>query len=176
MSLTRDKVLQIANEKVEFFLQGDNTFKVYGPYERKDGRKHVIITPINGSNVRKRTVSWPRLLAEIYSDGDTYPTDTVDHIDRNFINDDPYNLRMVPLSVNCSDDALRVKVENVNCTECNSIFTPTIEQIKSRSSNKAGPFCSRSCTGKYAKRIQNGAIKEKRQEIVKSYFRIDKEI
>jgi hypothetical protein len=64
--------------------------KIYGPYLRKDGRKHVIIIHDNGIS---QTRSYPRLLLEQKLGRSLTDEETVDHIDGDFTNDAPENLR-----------------------------------------------------------------------------------
>jgi hypothetical protein len=71
-------------------------------------------------------------------------------------------------------DALRVKVEDICCTECGTNFTPSIAQRSNRASDNAGPFCSRRCTGIYGARVQNTGQTEERTLVKKEYYRVEK--
>lgn len=71
--------------------------KIHGPYLRKDGRKHVVIIYDDG---RKQTRSYPRLLLEEKLGRPLLAEETVDHIDGDFTNDSPDNLRPLSLSDN----------------------------------------------------------------------------
>lgn len=73
--------------------------KISKPYTRPDGRKHVIITKEDGS---KTTRSYPRFLLEEKLGRKLLPEETVDHIDGNFKNDSPENLRVLSRSENSS--------------------------------------------------------------------------
>lgn len=130
------------------------TFKVHGPYRRKtDGRQIVIIIENNG---QRRTVSYPKWLMEVQLGRRLDPNlETVDHIDSNMENNDINNLRIVPRKEHSSDDTRRVKHVKFTCAWCNKEFerSPRLVRDKSRK-NKAGPFCSRMCAGKYSRMLQ----------------------
>jgi hypothetical protein len=127
--------------------------KIHGPYKRKDGRQIVIIVENNG---QRRTVSYPKWLMEMQLGRRLDPDmETVDHIDSNFDNNDLANLRVVPRAEHSADDTRRVKPHRFSCGWCNKEFerSPRLVRDKSRK-NKAGPFCSRACAGKYSRTVQ----------------------
>jgi hypothetical protein len=127
--------------------------KVHGPYKRKDGRQIVIVVENNG---KRRTVSYPKWLMELQMGRRLDPDlETVDHIDSNFDNNDLDNLRIVPRDQHSADDTRRVKPVKFTCAWCDKEFerSPRLVRDKSRK-NKAGPFCSRACAGKYSRMLQ----------------------
>lgn len=127
--------------------------KVHGPYKRKDGRKIVIVVENNGN---RRTVSYPKWLLELQLGRKLDPNlETVDHMDSNFENNDLNNLRIVPRNEHSADDTRRVKLVKFKCSWCNKDFerSPRLIRDKARK-NKAGPFCSRPCAGKYSRLLQ----------------------
>jgi hypothetical protein len=127
--------------------------KVHGPYRRQDGRQIVIIVENNG---QRRTVSYPKWLMEMQLGRRLDPNlETVDHIDSNFDNNNLDNLRVVPRAEHSADDTRRVKPVKFTCGFCNKEFerSPRLVRDKSRK-NKAGPFCSRTCAGKYSRKLQ----------------------
>lgn len=175
--MTKD--IKLDKEKLlELYPEYDS---VYGPYTRQDGRKYIIL---NNSSVpsrskeRKRTVSYPKALVESNIGVRLLPNETIDHNDRNIDNNSKDNLIIRNKSEHSSLDAVRVKVELVSCVECGIIFEPSIKQRSTQVGKGApepyGPFCSRSCTGKYGARVQNGGEKLTRKEVPKSYYRIKK--
>ena len=146
--------------------------KVLGPYTRKDGRKHIVLNNENKSSKEKgktKTISYPKALMEISLGRRLLKDETVDHRDRDFTNDDLNNLAVLRKSEHSALDALRVKVEDVMCVQCNKVFEPSVTQRNEK--NAAGPFCSRRCSGKYGAAIQNGMGKMNRVPVKKSYFR-----
>lgn len=148
----------------------DNVRKVLGPYVRKDGRMHVLIYLFDGT---KMTRSYPKYLMEIELKRELDPDlETVDHIDRNFNNNDLSNLQILTRKDNASKSALRVLDTPVECLWCSTSFYLSKSQAKNRKSGKSGPFCSKSCCGKYGKSIQTGSSKlENNIEVV--YYRLD---
>lgn len=131
-----------------------DNFTIYGPYVTKNNnRKIVIVIDRNGM---RRTISYPKWLMECQI-GRPLDRDleTVDHWDSNIDNNDLHNLRIVPREEHSSDDTRRVKLVKFKCVWCNKEFerSPRLIRDKARK-NKAGPFCSRPCAGKYSRMLQ----------------------
>jgi hypothetical protein len=127
--------------------------KVHGPYKRRDGRQIVIIVENNG---KRRTVSYPKWLMEMQVGRKLDPNlETIDHIDSNFENNDINNLRIVPRDQHSGDDTRRVKLVKFTCAWCDKEFerSPRLVRDKAKK-NKAGPFCSRACAGRYSRMLQ----------------------
>ena len=151
--------------------------RVYGPYLRKDGRKHVIIIYENGE---RRTVSYPKYLMEIRLGRILNPlTETIDHIDRNFNNNDFENLRIISLQKHIIEDKIRVKKVDMKCVWCGKIFKKDPRNfLRCKKEGKAGPFCSRKCRGIYGASLQNGyceKIKNKTKAKI-IYVRMKKDV
>lgn len=130
-----------------------SNFKVHGPYRRQDGRQIVIVIENNG---KRRTVSYPKWLMELQLGRKLDPDlETVDHIDSNFENNDINNLRVMPRDEHSTEDTRRVKPVKFTCAWCDKEFerSPRLVRDKARK-NKAGPFCSRACAGKYSRMLQ----------------------
>lgn len=128
-------------------------FKVHGPYKRKDGRQIVIIVENNG---KRRTVSYPKWLMELQMGRRLDPDmETVDHIDSDIDNNDISNLRVMPRDEHSTEDTRRVKPVTFTCAWCDKEFerSPRLVRDKAKK-NKAGPFCSRGCAGKYSRQLQ----------------------
>lgn len=124
---------------------------VNGPYKRPDGRLHITAV-VNG---KRTSVSYPKylLLLEGHEFGED---DTVDHIDRNFNNNDLPNLQILPRSEHAKKDAISVKPVELICLECGKTFGRTVRTVNNSAvKKKAGPFCSKVCVGKYGSDVQN---------------------
>lgn len=147
------------------------TLKIYGPYTRKDGRQHVIEYKKHKGKTVRRTISYPKYLLE--RELGTIPSDlTVDHLDRNFNNNSLSNLKLIPRAEHSKLDAIRVYYGTANCVWCERKFALTKGQ--SNNGSKAGPFCSRSCSGKYGAYIQNGGSLLNRKPLEKIYYQTTK--
>jgi hypothetical protein len=127
--------------------------KVFGPYKRQDGRQIVIIKNDDGSY---RTVSYPKYLVEQNVGRPLDPDqETVDHIDSNKDNNNLDNLRIVPRQQHSGDDTRRVKLVAFDCHMCGKKFERSPRLIRDKSKKgRGGPFCSRQCAGRYARRLQ----------------------
>lgn len=131
--------------------------RIYGPYLRKDGRKHIIaIFP----DKKRKTVSYPKYLVEVSLNRYLDINETVDHIDGNFENDNLSNLRVVDRVQHAREDAKRNSEQAFCCPVCKIKFVLSGNKISKAKSNRkkgnAGPFCSRRCAGIYGSDIQNG--------------------
>ena len=66
---------------------------VYGPYKRKDGRKHVVLY---SSYLNKRkTISWPKAKLEVKLKRRLIKEETADHIDEDHTNNRYINLQVL---------------------------------------------------------------------------------
>lgn len=122
--------------------------KVFGPYTRKDGRKHVILYELN--KVR-RTVSYPKFLLEQKLGIQLNKNETVDHINNDYTNDDFSNLQVLTRADNIRKSNI-AKIINVSCGWCGNNFTLLLRVYKYRITNKNKSkrvFCSVSCGSKY---------------------------
>ena len=131
--------------------------KILGPYKRPDGRKHMVITNEDGS---KTTKSYPKFLMEQHVGRELLPNETIDHIDRDFTNDSLDNLRIIGRSEHTKDDIKRVKLKEIICVRCGQTAMKRASYLHGNAKQKkAGPFCGRSCAGKYGKDVQMNKIK-----------------
>ena len=126
--------------------------KVYGPYLRQDGRKHVIL--INPETGERKTQSYPRYLMEAHLGRELLPDEEVDHIDNDYSNNSLDNLQLLNKVDNCRKEMLRphrkAKWYNFVCPVCLKDATIPLSQYKSNQlkKGKSGPYCSRHCAGK----------------------------
>lgn len=131
--------------------------KVYGPYtSKKDGRQRVVL--YDGKT--RKTVSYPKYLVEQLLGITLKPNETVDHIDDNFTNNDPSNLRIITRSKHGKEDHKLIHPIELICIWCKTKHTQNYSDVKGNvKQGKAGPFCSKSCSGKYGTEVQNKRIK-----------------
>ena len=99
-------------------------YSIYGPYKRKDGRQHIVLIRhnTNGSIIEQRTVSYPKYIVEKYLDRYLKPSETVDHIDCNSLNNELSNLRVVDRAVHAKSHTLSRKVITKTCVVCGKQF------------------------------------------------------
>ena len=129
--------------------------KVYGPYLRKDGRKHVIIIYSDGS---RQTQSYPRYLMEKRLGRKLNDSEHIDHINEDHTDNRIENLQILTQHENntkCSwVGAMKSKIYKFICPICKKEARKLLTQVKhNRDKGKAGPFCSRTCAGKYSHTI-----------------------
>ena len=131
-------------------------YKLYGPYKRKDGREHVILT--HKLTNKRVTVSYPKYLMETRRGRLLRKDETVDHIDCNPLNNEPGNLRILNRRKHAAIDCKRLIPVEFECPQCAGTFSLSgrrvSDAVHNRKRGKAGPFCSKSCAGKYSTSIQ----------------------
>ena len=141
---------------------------VTGPYLRKSDNRLILIAKVNNSP-KITTFSYPKILYEIYYNRRLKPNETIDHIDKNPLNNDINNLRCLDLKFHASMDIKRREPFTVKCKYCGKEFLIFNGGDKNR--RKTGYFCSRTCSGKYGKEIQLQLIEKEYVEQVKhEYF------
>lgn len=133
--------------------------KVHGPYMKSDGRKIVIVVYDDG---RRRTVSYPKFLVEEHLGRELDPdSETIDHWDSDFNNNDLSNLKIVPRREHSANDTRRVKLVKFDCAWCGKEFERSPRLVRDKSKKKcAGPFCSRICVGRYSRMRQLKLVKK----------------
>jgi len=131
--------------------------KVYGPYTRKDGRKHVIL--YDPKTQKRTTVSYPKYLMEQHLGRKLGIDKTVDHIDDDFTNDDLGNLQILTRLENVKKSHLLRPAEFYifECPICKVHFKSRMSDYRyhQEKKGKAGPFCSKTCAGVYGTDVQN---------------------
>lgn len=127
--------------------------KVYGPYSKSNGRQIVIVIEPDGS---KRTVSYPKWIMEKHLGRKLDPDrETVDHVDSDINNNDISNLKLIPRDEHSANDTRRVLPVVLKCSWCKKAFERNPRVVRDKHRKKVGgAFCSRSCSGKYARAIQ----------------------
>lgn len=125
-------------------------YRIKGPYEnRKTGRQHMVLS----REGKTTSVSFPKFLVELYLGKELEPGMTVDHINNDFRDNRLCNLRVLTKSQHNREDALTLLEEEVECPMCGTVFSLSGNRLRRAKSNrkqgKAGPFCSRRCSGRY---------------------------
>lgn len=128
--------------------------KIFGPYERKDGRMHVIII----DNNNRRTVSYPKYLMEQHIGKKLDFNETIHHIDGDFTNNKLSNLKIIDRKIHAAQDVIRIKKIKVECVWCGKkMIRKAIATHNNSEKGCAGPFC-KPCAGLYGAMIQNNRI------------------
>lgn len=150
-----------------------DNFKVFGPYKNKKSKRSIVVV-IDRNGVR-RTVTLPKWIMEQHLGHPLDPDEhTVDHLDFDFNNNDINNLRVVPRAEHSADDTRRVKLLKLKCAWCDCDFERSPRLLRDKAKKqKAGPFCSRQCAGKYSRRLQLNLIDKlgPQQHVESEYYR-----
>lgn len=147
---------QIKKKYLEIYK--DEYFSIIGPYVRPDGRKYLGINKHNG---KRTTTQWCRAIMTVLKNRKLSQSETVDHKDRDITNDSPNNLQILPRNIHGKKDAKYRKTIIAECIWCNCEFEMDESRVSTMRTRKmAGPFCSRSCAGKYGSSVQNGKIEK----------------
>lgn len=155
-----------------------NIVKVFGPYYcNKQKRYFVQYIFADG---KKRFLQYAKYLMEQNLGRILTKDEIVDHIDRDRENNSLDNLRIVTISKSSKEDVKRVKQIEITCVLCKEkVFKSARNLNHNANLGKAGPFCSRKCSGKYGVLIQNNKMEKlKTQPQVpvseREYFHLDK--
>lgn len=128
--------------------------KVYGPYLREDGRKHVILIHDDGT---RKTKSYPKFLLEQKLNRELGSDETCDHIDEDFSNDELDNLQVLTRLDNIKKHTLTIPPAETHtfiCPVCRDEATRILSEIRHNLNlGKSGPYCSRKCAGLVGKDI-----------------------
>lgn len=139
--------------------------KLYGPYTRKDGRQHIIC--VNLISKSRKTISYPKYIMEIHLGRYLNEDETVDHIDRNYSNNELTNLRVIARTQHSSEDSIRNENVTVHCAFCGKEFEIIGSKISQRNrldKGNTGYFCSKRCSGLYGKQVQETGIRLSKKE------------
>lgn len=119
--------------------------KVYGPYTRKDGRKHVI----HYDDGIRRTQSYPRYLMETFLGRKLLKSEEVDHINDDPTDDRLENFQILTQSENIQKSVIPAETMNFICPVCNREFTILARHYRHNQlvRNCKGPYCSKHCSG-----------------------------
>jgi hypothetical protein len=131
--------------------------KIYGPYIRKDNRKHIIaIFPNN----KRKTISYPKYLIEKLIGKFLKENEIIHHKNENIFDNKLNNLIILNRNYHSSLHAKKYpEQKEFNCIFCYKNIILNRKQLirlqGNRRRNKNGPFCSKLCSGKYGIIIQN---------------------
>lgn len=125
--------------------------KVYGPYTRKDGRKHVILY----ENGHRQTMSYPKYLYWKETGILISDIQEIHHKDLDYTNDVISNYEVTD---RVSHKIHHLKAaEKVKCKWCEKEFELGGTKLSRRKSvgikGKIGPFCSKECSGRYGAHV-----------------------
>jgi hypothetical protein len=115
--------------------------KVLGPYNRPDGRQHIVVCYNGGT---KSTVSYPKYLLELKLGRYLEITEVCHHLDGNHLNNYLDNLE-VKLRSEHSSKHENMGNQEFNCVTCNKVIVLSNKQSSSlrseRKRGKTGPYC-----------------------------------
>ena len=150
-------------------------YKVLGPYKRKtDNRWFVVLKDKNGA---KTTKTYANYLYELKLGRKLIGDESIHHIDGDQDNNNIENLELVLRSEHTKLHAKRLVTKKFICPWCSKEFelnrTKLSNAITNRKRGKAGPFCSRSCAGKYGAAVQNGKISKLKVSLInQEYYKL----
>lgn len=130
-------------------------------YYGKDGRLRVYVKET------KKTISYPKYLMEKTLGRALLPNEMVHHIDKNPLNNDISNLKLMTLDEHSRSHMTKYYDTTAICGWCGNEFKWSgIQQSRFYSERRTGrhssekPFCSRECSGKYGRHLQttNGTL------------------
>lgn len=148
----------------------DFNLNVTGPYlNKKQGRRFVTIT--NKTTGSKTQKTYAKYVMEVHLGRELSKEETVDHIDRNKLNDVLSNYRVICQGKHSAEDHLLATVVETACVICGVAVTRRASQMRTKAKrNQAGPFCGPSCRGKYAAQVTHGGDKLPAQPAVETEF------
>lgn len=137
-------------------LKGDHPiynnliYKIYGPYQRKDLRRHIII--YNDSN--RITISYPKFIMECKLKRLLKSNEEIHHKNGLEFDDRLDNYEIVNTSKHRQAHKTNLpeffKCSYGNIIELVGIKLPRFKSERKRFPNMKGPYCSKSCAGKYS--------------------------
>lgn len=124
--------------------------KVFGPYSRPDGRKHVILWAPGGVCL---TISWPKAILEMKLRRRLVDGETADHINEVSTDNSPGNLQPLSRVANIQKHCLAKRPTPKGlfvCPVCSSSFERLMSSVRrEKKKGCAGPFCSMKCVWEY---------------------------
>ena len=150
-------------------------YKIYGPYIRKDGRKHLVLIKHSddGKIIERKTISYPKYLVEKYMGKYIDSDDTIDHIDGNVSNNSLSNLRIIKRSLHIKSHS-KVKEKVIKkCVICGKVFetnnnwrlTCGSKRCAGKCTHVNGYNCGHSFKGNMNNLISNRSLVEEIQSV-----------
>lgn len=129
-------------------------YLIYGPYDHNRRLRLVMVNKVKG---KKTSISYAKYLMEVHLGRYLKSNETVDHIDNDYTNNCINNLRVLSRRQHVYEDVLRNKPNKVHCEYCGKVF------MRNKKGNRHGHgyFCSKQCSGKYGKLVQEGKVTPK---------------
>jgi predicted RNA-binding Zn-ribbon protein involved in translation (DUF1610 family) len=132
-------------------------YKVHGPYTNREGRRMVSLT----LDKKVETTAYARYLMECHLGYKLPKGIDVHHIDGDKLNDVIENLELKNHSEHCSEHTKEMYPEieeKFICPTCGKEIILNRSRLHdnrhNRKMGKIGPFCNRSCAGKYSRTFQ----------------------
>lgn len=125
-----------------------------GPYKSPQGRELLYyITKTKRKTNKWNLISYPKFIAELHLNRFLKNNETVDHINNDFLDNSLSNLRIMLRRDHSKEDSKILIPVKFNCLYCEKEIWQSsgkLSRLASRIENgQRGPFCSRSCSGKY---------------------------
>ena len=127
---------------------------LYGPYKAKDQRLRIVL--VNKLTKEKLTMSYQKYIMETYLGRKLEQFETVDHIDKDPLNNAISNLRVLRRSEHSKIDVIRVRPVDFICPVCGKPFKLEGRRLHDLyyskiKRNSFGPFCSKICLNTWRK-------------------------
>lgn len=147
---------------------------IYGPYLRKDGRKHIVLYWPKEN--KRQTISYPKWLMEQHLGRFLTEDETIDHKNRDFTDDRIENFEILSKAAHAKIDVIRSVLDESLCIYCKAkIMRLARNRRRGSKLDKAGPFCSKQCSGKYGADVRFNEAKLPAQDSPASvYYQLDK--
>jgi hypothetical protein len=131
-------------------------YYLYGPYfHQKQGRYYVNLIPID-NELNRTSMSLSRYKMSVYLKRILDLDEEVDHMDEDKSNDSIDNLQILTPQENHLKTHGSVSLADVICAECGKVFSIKPKILRDRAKRrKYPPCCSRSCSAKYQRAIEN---------------------
>ena len=147
-----------ASEADAFGHEGSNPSlgikKIYGPYTYTDcsgaERRYLLLMRDDG---RKHLVQTARYAMMIELGRWLWSDEHIHHIDEDPLNDDRDNIRLMNMGDHSRLHAVEPEWYHFKCPQCGIGDRKLARNVRgNHKKNRAGPFCSRSCAGKWGVR------------------------